>query len=746
MAETEKNIAALAGRFVNNTDRHVFLTGKAGTGKTTFLRHITKSTHKNAVIAAPTGVAAINAGGITLHSLFQLPFGAFVPVQRHQGGYGNFQINDKDSLVRGLRIMGNKRRLLQELELLIIDEVSMLRADLLDAIDTVLRVVRRNGRMPFGGVQVLFIGDLLQLPPVVKDQEWQVLSQYYKSPYFFDAQCLQNGHKPLYLELDKVYRQQDNTFINVLNNLRHNVLSAEDTDLLNRHYKQGFKPSHEDSFIQLTTHNSKADSINREALQRLPGKSVFFKAEVTKDYPEHMYPIDETLELKLNAQVMFIKNDISGEKRYYNGKIGKVTAIDNTGFEVTFEDSAVPVRAEKYEWQNIRYRFNEITNQVDEETLGTFSHFPVRLAWAITIHKSQGLTFQKAILDLGGAFAPGQVYVALSRLVSLNGLVLSSPIPNQLPEQDKAISGFAGTKSDRPLEEVLTQDSQAYLKSSLRRCFDFTSCANQFREHMAGYGSDDQKTVRQKHISWAAELQELFKKEQAVAAKFTQQLDGLLQQQPIDLETLEARIVSAGGYFGPAMKELSRRVLAHITEVQQEKQTKKYQADLLLLEGQLYKLQQNIDKATALIRSFKEGTELTRNDFSSDESRLQVLEHAKTAKERNRSSKEPGTKKVPGQTQAESFKLYMEGKTLEEIAAIRGYAITTIEGHLARYVTSGHIPVEKFLAPEKLEQIITVANTVGADQLSPVKAALGDEFTYADIRFAMAELKRREAL
>ena len=747
MSSPDQDAATLAARFVNNTHRHVFLTGKAGTGKTTFLRYIIRRTHKQAVIAAPTGVAAINAGGVTLHSLFQLPFGAYVPVPRQGGGYGNQHINDKDSLIRGLQIRGNKRRLLQELELLIIDEVSMLRADLLDAIDTVLRVVRKNSRVPFGGVQVLFIGDLLQLPPVVKDQEWQVLRQYYSSPFFFDAACLQGEHKPLYIELDKVYRQQDETFITLLNHLRHNLLLPEDVALLNARYRPGFRSTPEDPYILLTTHNQKADQVNREALQQLPGKPVRLKAEVEDDFPENMYPLEDPLELKPGAQVMFIKNDPTGQKRFFNGKIGKVETITDDGVEVSFEGEAATVKAEKYQWQNIRYRFNEGANRVDEEVLGTFSQFPVRLAWAITVHKSQGLTFKKAILDLGSAFAPGQVYVALSRLVSLDGLVLSSPIPQRLPDQDRAVTGFAGTKEDQALHEVLETETQLFLKSSLRSCFDFESCARAFREHLQEYGEEDQKTTRARYLPWAAALEEDFRKEKAIAAKFLPQLDRLTHRQPFDLAQLEARVQSASGYFLPVLKNLSQRVFAHLKEVAQEKKTKQYQASLLGLEARVFRLQQQVEKAAALLNAVKEGTELTRDAYGQDAAgrEQEVQELTKTAKERNRQPKEPGERKEVGQTQAESLRLFREGKTIEEIAALRSLAVTTIEGHLARYVTSGELPATQFTDPVKLEQIITVARTLDTGQLGPVKAALGEEFTYTDIRFAMAELQRRNS-
>jgi len=637
---------------------------------------------------------------------------------------------------------------LQELELLIIDEVSMLRADLLDAINTVLQVVRRQGNIPFGGVQVLFIGDLLQLPPVVKDQEWQVLQHYYKSPFFFSAQCLQGLHQPLYIELDKVYRQSDDTFIRLLNNLRHNQLLPQDAELLNRHYRPGFRPTPDDPYIQLTTHNHKADAVNREALRNLPSQSYFFQAEIDKDYPEHLYPLEAKLELKAGAQVMFIKNDASGEKRFFNGKIGKVAEINATGFQVEFPEDKIKVKVEKYEWQNIRYRFNETTNEVEEEVLGTFKQFPVRLAWAITIHKSQGLTFQKAVLDLGGAFAPGQVYVALSRLVSLDGLVLTSPVPTVLPDQDEAITGFAGSTQQEPLDKILETEAQIFLKNSLRRCFDYGPCAGLLHQHLDNYSKDEQRSARQKHLPWAQELAEAFRREKIVADKFGQQLAGLIEQQPLNLDQLEARIRAAADYFRPRLKELSRNVLTQSGKVAQEKKTKQYQAELTELESHLFRLQQHLEKATALLTSFREGKELTKQAVPpvEAEERQQLTPPARAGRTRNRGNaaaepKEKAAKKEKGQTQQESYDLYCAGKTIAEIATQRSLATTTIESHLARYVQSGDIPIATFLDSVKLEQILTVARTIDTDQLAPIKQLLGDEFSYTDIRFAVAYAK-----
>nr|MDQ3048002.1 AAA family ATPase [Bacteroidota bacterium] len=411
MIQTSADPATYVSRFINQTNKNVFLTGKAGTGKTTLLRNIVSTTYKKCLIAAPTGIAAINAGGVTIHSLFQLPFGGFIPVKETQTLHNNTKLNDPVSLIRHLQMHDNKRKLLRELELLIIDEVSMLRADLLDAIDLVLRHVRRNN-LPFGGVQMLFIGDMLQLPPVVKDDEWQVLRPYYNSAYFFDAVVLQKN-KPVYIELDKIFRQADQRFVDLLNHLRNNELTRSDFDLLNTFYKPGYKHDPSDGYITLTTHNYKAIELNRRFLDKLQGTSRFFDAQVQDDFNENAFPLERKLELKIGAQVMFVKNDPSGNQKFFNGKIGFVASLTDD-IEVKFNDGSPSVIVSRYEWKNVKYKINEKSKEIEENIAGTFSHYPIKLAWAITVHKSQGLTFDKAIIDIGDAFAPGQVYVALS--------------------------------------------------------------------------------------------------------------------------------------------------------------------------------------------------------------------------------------------------------------------------------------------------------------------------------------------
>ncbi|GAF01874.1 ATP-dependent DNA helicase [Saccharicrinis fermentans] len=431
MSQQLDSLPQLVAKFINNTQQNIFLTGKAGTGKTTFLKSITQHTHKSVIVAAPTGIAAINAGGVTLHSLFQLPFGAFVPDNNGLPQQTiSTPINTPRTLLSSFQMHKNKRNMLKKMELLVIDEVSMLRADLLDAIDLILRSVRHQRDLPFGGVQVLFIGDLLQLPPVVKDDEWKTIGAYYPSVFFFHSQVLRQN-PPLYVELEKIYRQSDDTFINLLNNLRNNIVTDADVKLLNKYYRPNYQQKSNEEIILLTTHNRIANDKNLKALRNIKEKSVFFKAEVIGDFSEHNYPTEAQLEFKKGAQVMFTKNDYSGEQKYFNGKIGTITRLHKDEIEVSFNNGDEPAIAEPYIWENKKYTVNKDSNEIEENIVGTFKQYPLKLAWAITVHKSQGLTFDKAIIDVQNAFAPGQIYVALSRLRSLDGLILTSPIPKE---------------------------------------------------------------------------------------------------------------------------------------------------------------------------------------------------------------------------------------------------------------------------------------------------------------------------
>lgn len=387
--------------FVNQTNQHVFLTGKAGTGKTTFLKYIRDHSYKKMAITAPTGVAAMNAGGTTLHSLFWLPFGTFIEDHELKWDEQDGHIYNKSRLFSTIKLTKQRRTILQELELLVIDEVSMVRADTLDAINVILQSVRRDMR-PFGGLQLLFIGDLYQLPPVVRDHEWQVLRNHYSSVFFFNAKVLRDN-PPILLELDKIYRQQDEGFISILNAIRNNNCDSEMLKELNTYYKPDFEPKEGEQFITLTSHNRNADDINGKALANLSGKMLNLKAVVKDDFSQGSYPAEEILSLKIGAQVMFIRNDTGEDRKYYNGKIGTVKDINLQAGTVVvkFPDGSEDVTAKRETWENIKYNYDKGQDQIKEEVLGTFSQFPLRLAWAITIHKSQGLTFDKAIIDAG---------------------------------------------------------------------------------------------------------------------------------------------------------------------------------------------------------------------------------------------------------------------------------------------------------------------------------------------------------
>jgi uncharacterized protein YpbB len=742
---TENSIASIASRFINNTNKNVFLTGKAGTGKTTFLKHIIKQTYKNAIIVAPTGIAAINAGGVTIHSLFQLPFGAFIPSRDANIAFNeNIKINTPNTIFKGFQINASKRKLLQELELLIIDEVSMLRADLLDAIDTVLKSIRRKNHLPFGGVQILFIGDLLQLPPVVKDEEWRYLKSYYKSAFFFDAQVL-TQNKPLYIELDKIYRQADNTFISILNNLRSNQVTPKDIETLNSYYKPDFKSDIKENYIHLTTHNSKADNLNRESLKSLSGKSYFFKAETTGDFNEFAYPVEENMELKNGAQIMFIKNDPTGGQRFFNGKIGIITSISDKLIEVSFDDASKPVSIEKYEWQNIKYALNETTNEIEEKINGTFTQYPIKLAWAITVHKSQGLTFSKAIIDIGQAFAPGQVYVALSRLTSLNGLILSSPINTNSLNIDNNITEYSNKKeSTEALTNIFETESFLFFQNYIVQCFNFATLDHVFKTHIESYQKDEQKSSKQKHFNWAFELKKEVEAARVVSDKFLNQLNFIFQTKQADYkEQLKTRIEAAKSHFSPILKEFSKKVLKQIELLSAEKKVKAYLEELADLDALFFKQLQLINKAEAMVKTATENSEFSKDKINTTEQNIERIKElssitSSTEKKKPNSKKNATEKKEKVDTKKVTFDLYKQGISIEDIAKERKMVALTIEGHLAYYAGLGLIDVKTFVDEEKMNNIITVSKKLDTSLFGPIKQSLGDEYSYSEIRFAMA--------
>ena len=443
----------LAYDFLEYTGVNVFLTGKAGTGKTTFLRELKRRSPKRMIVVAPTGVAAINAGGVTIHSFFQLPFGPYVPGVTEVVGQG-------DKLHYTHKFNREKINIIKTIDLLVIDEISMVRADLLDAVDDILRRYRSKNE-PFGGVQLLLIGDLQQLAPVVKEDEWALLKQHYASAFFFHSKALA-ATRYVMIELKHVYRQQDREFVDLLNRVRENRVDTAVLGMLNRRYIPDFKPSDEEGYITLTTHNHQAQRINDVKMAELSTRAYSFKAEVKDNFPTYSYPTEETLVLKQGAQVMFVKNDSSPEKRYYNGKIGKITAINDRSIEVVGKEDGLKIQVTPEEWTNTRYTLDEETREITETVEGTFKQYPLKTAWAITIHKSQGLTFERAIVDANAAFAHGQVYVALSRCKTFEGLVLSSPVTMSSLVSDGAIDEFVREAEQKePNKEELQQDRKS---------------------------------------------------------------------------------------------------------------------------------------------------------------------------------------------------------------------------------------------------------------------------------------------
>lgn len=744
---SEYNPAEIAAKFINYTSRHIFLTGKAGTGKTTFLRSLIELTHKKAVIVAPTGIAAINAAGVTIHSLFQLPFGTYLPKQPTTESV-NQQYNTPRSIVRHLQMNTTKRRIFQDLELLIIDEVSMLRADLLDAIDMVLRYIRKNNQS-FGGVQVLFIGDLHQLPPVIKSNEWQLLGEFYKSIYFFDAHALYHN-PPVYIELEKIYRQADSVFINLLNNLRNNEISEADIALLDKYYKTDFVPSKEDKYITLTTHNQRADAMNKKSLEELEGVSYLFRATIEDEFSESSYPAEHILELKLGAQIMFMKNDQSGERRFFNGKIATVITLRTDLIEVETEGEKDRIILEKYTWKNIKYTNHKVTNEIEEEVIGKFIQYPIKLAWAITVHKSQGLTFDKAIIDIGNAFAPGQIYVALSRLRSLDGLVLTSKLSRTGIRQDQNVSLFSQNKQQKEqLDEQIKLESEAFLRSYLIQCFDLTPLDNYVYEHVHSYSKDINKSAKQKHVKWAQLLLKDLSDIKANANKFLAQIQRLSHDQSEEgLAALLLRTTAAETYFNPLLLDLSRRIFERMELVKQDKQVTAFLTELLEMESLFYEQFKKIRKATGLLQSTINGTEFTKTDVSSLLNQSEREAQMKkvfampnkldfTAKKER--SKKPVVEKAPKEdTKEVSLVLFRDGKSIAEIASARKMVVGTIEGHLAHYVAKQELNAKDILGSKKLDKILEAIKSLQTLNMNPIRDHLGKTYTFGEIKIGIA--------
>ncbi len=542
MGPTTNPELELAFDFVRNTNRSLFLTGKAGSGKTTFLHAIKSEGMKQLVVVAPTGVAAINAGGMTIHSFFQLPFGLHIPGAR--------RTEQSHAQSRSHRLARQKVRLIRCLDLLVIDEISMVRADMLDAIDQVLRTYRETSS-PFGGVQLLMIGDLHQLPPVVKPEDWAVLKAHYATPYFFSSQALQQTEY-VSIELKHIYRQSDQSFIDLLNRVRDNKLDEDILNQLNSRYVANFRPSTKEAYITLTATNAVAGQINVDNLARLQGSSQVFEATVNGDFPPAAYPTEEKFECKVGAQVMFVKNDLDAEKRFFNGKIGQITQFDEDLIYVRCPDDSSDIAVARVDWQNVKYSLDETTKEIKEEVLGVFTQFPLKLAWAITIHKSQGLTFERAIIDAQAAFAHGQVYVALSRCKSFEGIVLRSRITPSSVKTDSVVKNYTEeAESKSPDQAELQLAKRNYQQRLLQELFSFEAIQRCFDQLQRVYREHENTLT----AAAAAQVHALTQRAETelvvVAHKFGPQLAGYCQQEtePESNGELQSRISKAGTYF-----------------------------------------------------------------------------------------------------------------------------------------------------------------------------------------------------
>lgn len=748
-------VASYTLKFINQTNKSVFLTGKAGTGKTTLLKEIIKTTHKNTAVVAPTGIAALNAGGVTIHSLFQLPFGGFIPDTIAPQFANSIKLESKSTLARHFKMSASKRNVIRNIELLVIDEVSMLRADLLDSIDFMMQSVRRN-KQPFGGAQVLYIGDLLQLPPIVKPEEWQILSKYYQGKFFFHSHVVQQN-PPLYIELDKIYRQTDSEFIEVLNNLRNNTITKADLNILNKFVNPDFDLKNNPGFITLTTHNNKADTINIEALKDLKGKKYTYKADVVDEFPDRIYPVDENLELKIGAQIMFIKNDLSFEKNYFNGKMGVIKHLSEKEIIVNFPDEDKSIEIERYEWQNIKYKVNETTKEIQEEILGTYTHFPIKLAWAITVHKSQGLTFDKAALDVSRVFQPGQAYVALSRLRSLKGLVLLAPIQMNGLSNDSDVMLYAEQKAtEEYIQKSLEQETKNYLFKYLQATFDWQDLAQEWRNHRFSYKEEAPKSPKAKYAKWAEKQSNKIDDLVNPAQNFIKQINNIFSKEQFDIQYTNERFLAAYNYFFKDLDRMVYELLLKIDEIKRIKKVKTFYDELNDLEDSQTKTVQRMMKAKLLLEIVVSGKEITKENLISDE--ITTYKVLKNKQIRDLNTVKPGvfdvdpdlsyyepkekkSKETKKPTTEITLEIWKNNKNIDEIASERKLTKTTIYGHLIKLIEQNQIEIEEVLSEEKIKKLKVVFKYFKGESLAELKETVGDKFTWEELKLYKAQLK-----
>ena len=791
----------LALNFIEKTDRNLFITGKAGTGKTTFLHQIKNESLKRMVIVAPTGVAAINAKGVTIHSFFQMPFGPILPNQPPNSQQRRFSKTKID--------------IIKSLDLVIIDEISMVRADLLDGIDQVMRRYKNRNKV-FGGAQVLMIGDLQQLAPVVRPNEWSLLQAHYETVYFFSSKAFQEANV-VSIELKHIYRQKNEDFIKILNEVRTDTLSNESAEILNRNYNPSFSPSKEEGFITLTTHNNRANLINNSELNKLKEKSSFFKAEISGKFSENSFPNDEKLELKLGAQVMFIKNDSSQEKRYFNGKIGIITKISKDAVTVKCPNDADEIVTERETWSNINYSINEETKAIKEELIGAFTQIPLRLAWAITIHKSQGLTFEKAIIDAEASFAHGQTYVALSRCTSLEGLVLKTKITSNAIINDKTVSIFnESVEENHPDESILNESEKHFQLNLIIELLDYqpflypitrlidifyrnqTSIKGDVIDHLQTIKDDGVVALMKVsngfknqllQISEAnilpensSQIQERFTKaidyflnqtknniekpldtiqfstdNKAVKADFSKQFDSL--QEKLD-EKLFALQKMTNGFKTKDYLEVRAKSVLQKTEPKKKKKVASKRDPILALKLRELRDEIRIAENIAAFQIFTQESlyamcdELPRTEkellaiVGMGKTRVakygdEILEAINEYCTKNGINKFNEQKKEDKKsTKQITFELFKSGLSIKEIAKERSLTAGTIENHLASFIPSGEIDVLELMDLKRYKKIRNEIEEVGDTKgLTALKEKVDASFTYMELKMVLMSME-----
>jgi len=713
---------------VNQTNRNIFLTGKAGTGKTTLLHKIINTCYKNTVVVAPTGIAALNAGGVTIHSMFQLPFASFLPTLSNPPIVNEFlRFENRFSLRKHFQMHKNKQQVIRNMELLIVDEVSMLRADVLDAMDYMLQFIRKDKR-PFGGVQVLFIGDLLQLPPVVKQEEWEVLKHYYKGMYFFQSEVI-TQNPLLYVELETIYRQTDKLFISILNHLRENQLTSEDIKQLENYVQPDFPKKHLKDYITLTTHNAKADAMNQREMSKLASPLFSYEADIVDDFPEYLYPIEKVIQLKEGARVMFIKNDISGEHLFFNGKMGIVVSLSEGEITVKLDGGRV-INVERYEWENVRYKLNETTKDIEEERLGSFTQYPLRLAWAITIHKSQGLTFEKAILDLASVFASGQAYVAFSRLRSLDGLVLLSSVSANGINNNGEVIGYAENKaSEKEVQTACYTGKTEFLQENILNTFQWNTLLEEWVLHRNSYSGE----IGNKNLykDWASQqlvrVQELV----TVSEKFIKQLKTLFNN-ATDVQHIFERVAKGITYFTPLLEQLWYEVLLVEGKIANQKKVKQFFTELKELDNSLSETLKKLFRLEQMIQLAQSDQPFDKEKIHS--AKLETLYSELTGKINNilkneklfigeyPLSKDDKPKKEKRSTYDITLQLWKEGKTVAEIAKERTLSQATIYSHIAKCIEQDKIAITEVLPEETINELNTIFKENENEELTTLRS------------------------